>query len=134
MARPRKPTELHVISGSAKVHPERMRERQSEPELGTIDLREAPAPDHLDKLHSALWDELKVLLHARVASEHDAIAFEALVRLVMTMRLGNAAAADFARLQAYLGEFGMTPASRSKVSQGKRAEEKKGFAALRSAG
>jgi phage terminase small subunit len=134
MARPRKPTQLHVISGAAKAHPERMRERADEPEVSSVDLREAPAPDHLDKLHAELWEELKVLLHARVASDHDAIAFEALVRLVMTMRLGNAAAADYARLQAYLGEFGMTPASRSKVSQGKKPEERKGFAALRSTG
>lgn len=134
MARPRKPTQLHVVSGSAKKHPDRMRERADEPEVATLDLREAEAPEHLDKLHKDLWNELKALLHARVASDHDAIAFEALVRLVMTMRLGNSAAADYARLQAYLGEFGMTPASRSKVSQGKKAEEKKGFAALRSSG
>lgn len=134
MARPRKPTQLHIVSGTAKAHPERMKEREAEPVVDGADLRDLPAPDHLDKMHAALWDELRAQLHARVASEHDATAFEALVRLVMIMRTGQAAAADFARLQAYLGEFGLTPASRSKVAQGKRAEQKKGFAALKSAG
>lgn len=134
MARPRKPTQLHVVSGTAKVHPERMREREAEPVVDGTDLREMDAPDHLDKMHAALWNELRVQLHARVASQHDSSAFEALVRLVMIMRTGQAAAADYARLQAYLGEFGMTPASRSKVSQGKRTDEKKGFAALKATG
>lgn len=134
MARPRKPTNLHVISGSAKVHPERMRERQDEPETTGLDLREYEAPDRLDELHRNVWNEVRGYLHARVASEVDLIAFEALVRLVMVMRSGQAAAADYARLQAYLGEFGMTPASRSKVSQGKKAETARGFAALKGAG
>lgn len=134
MARPRKPTQLHVISGSAQKHPDRMREREAEPVTDAGDLRDMEAPDHLDKLHANLWNELKSQLHARVSSQHDATAFEALVRLVMVMRTGQAAAADYARLQAYLGEFGMTPASRSKVSQGKKAEDKKGFAALKGVG
>jgi len=134
MARPRKPTQLHVVSGAARVHPERMREREAEPVVETGDLRDIEAPDHLDKMHRDLWNELRPQLHARVSSANDATAFEALVRLVMVMRTGQAAAADYARLQAYLGEFGMTPASRSKVAQGKKAEEKKGFAALKAAG
>lgn len=131
MARPRKPTHLHVVSGSAKKHPDRMRERENEPAPSGADLRDMDAPDHLDKMHAELWNELRHQLHPRVSSEQDATAFEALVRLVMTMRLGNAAAADFARLQAYLGEFGMTPASRSKVAQSKKPEAPKGFAALK---
>lgn len=134
MARPRKPTNLHVISGSAQKHPDRMRERQSEPEITGFDLREYAAPDRLDELHRNIWNEVRGYLHARVASEVDLIAFEALVRLVMVMRSGQAAAADYARLQAYLGEFGMTPASRSKVSQGKKPESARGFAALKGAG
>lgn len=133
MARPRKPTQLHVISGSAQKHPDRMREREDEPSI-VGDLREQEAPDHLDKLHADLWNELRGHLHARVSSDEDAIAFEALVRLVMVMRTGKAVAADYARLQAYLGEFGMTPASRSKVSQAKPVQQKKGFGALKAAG
>lgn len=134
MARPRKPTQLHIVSGSAQKHPDRMREREDEPVVDGVDLREADAPDHLDGLHKDLWNELKAQLHARVASDQDAVAFEALVRLVMIMRLGKATAAEFARLQAYLGEFGMTPASRSKVSQSRKSEQKKGFGALKAVG
>ena len=130
MARPRKPTQLHVVSGSAAKHPDRMRERQSEPETDG-DLREVDAPEHLDDDLAAIWKEVAGYLHARVASNPDLIALEALVRLVAIMRSGEAQAADYARLQAYLGEFGMTPASRSKVAQGKKPEGKKGFAALK---
>lgn len=108
-----------------------MRERVAEPELAGSDLRDTPAPKHLDAPLTALWDELRDTLHARVSGWHDAIAFEALVRLVALMRSGDAVAADYARLQAYLGEFGMTPASRSKVAQGARDGSPKGFAALR---
>ncbi len=134
MARPRKPTQLHVISGSAKTNPERMKAREAEPVVEGFDLRDCPAPDHLDEAHRKTWDEVRRITHARVASEPDIIALEALVRLVVVMRSGDAVAADYARLQAYLGEFGMTPASRSKVAQGKKPEAKKGFAALRGAG
>lgn len=131
MARPRKPTQLHVVSGSAKKHPDRMRERQTEPEVSDFDLRTAEPPEHLSEELAKLWREVCQHLHARVAAEQDAIALEALVRLVALMRSGDAAASDYARLQAYLGEFGMTPASRSKVSQAKRPDAPKGFAALK---
>ena len=129
--RPRKPTALHVISGSAAKHPDRMRERESEPVVEGDDLRDCPPPDHLDDALAAIWKEVAGLLHARVSSAPDLIALEALVRLVHVMRSGEAVAADYARLQSYLGEFGMTPASRSKVSQGKAPDAKKGFAALK---
>jgi phage terminase small subunit len=131
MARPRKPTHLHVVSGSAKHDPQRMREREDEPESAGADLRELAVPKHLDAGLKKLWIELQGYLHARVSGEADVVAFEALVRLVETMRSGEAVAADYARLQAYLGEFGMTPASRSKVAQAKKADAPKGFAALK---
>lgn len=134
MARPRKPTQLHVVSGTAKVHPERMREREAEPTEVDGDLRETEAPEHLDEDLAKLWTELRGHLHARISGAQDAVAFEALVRLVKIMRSGEAVAADYARLQAYLGEFGMTPASRSKVAQTKKPEAKKGFGALKAAG
>lgn len=133
MGRPRKPTQLHVVSGSAKTNPGRLEDRQSEPETDG-DIRGIEAPDYLDSDLAAIWKEVAGSLHARVASNPDMIALEALVRLVAKMRTGEMSAADYARLQGYLGEFGMTPASRSKVSQGKQATGKKGFAALKNAG
>ena len=129
MARPRKPTQLHVVSGSARKHPDRMRERESEPETGDTDLRDIPPPDGFQ--HPDIWREVQQMLHARVAGQNDHVAFEALCHLIAKMRGGEAAAADYARLQAFLGEFGMTPASRSKVSQGKAQDKPKGFAALK---
>lgn len=133
MARPRKPTQLHVVSGSAKKHPDRMRERKEEP-ASSGDLSDMAPPAGMDEALVAIWREVQALLHKRVAGEQDRLAFEALVRLVQVMRSGGAAAADYARLQAYLGEFGMTPASRSKVAQAKEPDKPKGFAALKAAG
>lgn len=130
MARPRKPTQLHVVSGSAKTNPGRLADREAEPETDG-DLRGICAPDYLDDGLAAIWVEVAGTLHSRVASGPDMIALEALVRLVAKMRTGEMSAADYARLQGYLGEFGMTPASRSKVSQGKKTESKRGFAALK---
>lgn len=130
MARPRKPTQLHVVSGAAKKHPDRMRERQDEPAVSG-DLAGMEPPLHLDKALAKLWREIRGHLHARVAGAQDIIAFEALVRLVDKMRSGEMVAAEYARLQAYLGEFGMTPAARSKVAQARKPDEPKGFAALK---
>jgi hypothetical protein len=131
MGRPRKPTHLHLISGSAKKHPDRIAGREAEPSDLGRDLRDTPAPHHLSKPLAKLWDELRTHLHPRVAGQADAIAFEALVRLVARLRSGEAVAADHARLQSYLGAFGLTPASRSNVSQGKPPQQPRGFAALK---
>lgn len=132
--RPRKPTELHIISGSAAKHPDRMRGRESEPAAEGGDLRDARPPRHIKGPLAKIWKEMQGHLHARVASAPDAIAFEVLVRLIDQMRHGEMGAADYSRLQSMLGEFGMTPASRSKVTQGKAPEAKKGFAALKGTG
>lgn len=134
MARPRKPTQLHIVSGAAKKDPQRMKAREAEPVEIDGDLKEAAPPVHLDAELKRLWKELQRHLHPRVSGGQDAIAFEALVRLVKVLRSGEMVAAEYARLQAYLGEFGMTPASRSKVAQGKAPEQKRGFAALKGAG
>lgn len=130
MARPRKPTQLHVISGSAAKHPDRMREREGEPEVDG-DLRDMGPPTHLDDSLAEIWREVAKLLHARVAGDSDVLAFEALVRATAMCRSAEATPAWFARQAALMGEFGMTPASRSKVAQGKKPEGKRGFAALK---
>ena len=130
MGKPRKPTHLHVVSGSAKTNPGRLANRAQEPDAEG-DIRGIEPPDYLDASVAEIWKEIAGSLHARVASNADLIALEALVRLVWKMRNAEMSAADYARLQAYLGEFGMTPASRSKVAQGKKPEGKKGFAALK---
>jgi len=132
--RPRKPTHLHVISGSAKTNPARLESRADEPELEGADLRDAPAPSHLDGHLASIWKEVAGMLHARVAGQQDRLAFEMLVRIVADCRSDDATPAHYARMQAMMGEFGMTPASRSKVAQAKKADGPKGFGALRGAG
>lgn len=131
MPAPRKPTHLHVISGSAAKHPDRMRNRTAEPVFDGPDLRDLAPPEHLDEALRQIWAEVAPCLHTRVATEADRLALEALVRLVATMRSGDATAAHMGRLKAFLNEFGMTPASRSKVAQGAMPTRRSGFAALK---
>lgn len=118
MGRTRKPTHLHVISGSAAKHPDRMRDRQSEPLTSGVDLRESLPPHHLHDGLAAIWRDVAPLVPKGVAAAADLLAFEALVRLIFTMRSGNAKAAHLGRLQAMLAEFGMTPATRARVLRG----------------
>jgi phage terminase small subunit len=115
MGRHRLPTHLHVISGAAREHPDRMRKRSEEP-VALGELKDQPAPDHLPEDLRGIWNEVRGLLHSNVAGTADAIAFEALVRIIAKIRSGEARAADYARLQGFLAEFGMTPAARSRIA------------------
>lgn len=128
----RKPTRLLILNGSAKAHPSRMRARANEPALAD-DLRDLQPPFHLSPALRAIWTDLQSCLHAGVAGSPDALAFEALVRLVAKMRTGTANAAMFARLGSLLGEFSLTPASRSRVAALATPERPTGFAALKDA-
>ena len=136
MPRPRTPTAVMKINGTAKKHPERMREREGEPEGSGADLRDICPPAHLPREMWAIWDELRTLVHAGSARENDTVALELLVRKVWQMRNSVSfqidpntketkiipgapfTASDQMVLRTLLNEFGMTPASRSKVSVG----------------
>ena len=115
MGRHRKPTHLHVLSGSAAKHPDRMRERQNEPIAAGDDIRSAPTPTHLHDGLATVWQQVASLVPKDIAGKADLLAFEALVRLIYTMRSGQAKAAHFARLQSLLAEFGMMPATRARI-------------------
>ena len=113
MARPRKPTKLHVIQGS--LHTTRHRDRAGEPEvvepLG-------PPPDSWPPKGKSLWGELEEMVPAGVATKADRIAFELLTRLVAEMRSdpGKLTPALASQIRTCCAVFGMTPADRSRVT------------------
>lgn len=115
MPRPRKPTRLHILSGSAKRHPERIRNRKHEPPVDTC-LREIDPPSHLSKAHKQLWLELRDGLSPFVAGESDMLAFEFLVRCAHMLRTGTMPPAFGARLLALLRAFGLTPSTRAQFA------------------
>ena len=103
MPPPRKPMNLHILSGYAKKQPGRLRDRAGEP-LITTDLRDIPPPKHLDKEHREIWREAAQQLEPWVAGESDVPAFEMLVRLIRMMRTdetdGRISRPDYIRCSA----------------------------------
>jgi hypothetical protein len=113
MPQPRKPTAIHELSGSYKVHPERRADRQGEPEPdGPI----GDAPESFSDDERAMWDELVSIAHAGVPTRADRPAMEMLSRMFARFRAREEmTAAELARIHSLLASFGMTPADRSRV-------------------
>lgn len=114
MARPRTPTALHALKGTAQVHPERMRERANEPQpFGGV----GPCPERLGPEIAEAWDYLVASSAAGVLTSMD----KAILQLAATLFAKfwkspmEFEAKDFGRLETMLGRMGMSPADRSKV-------------------
>lgn len=116
MGRPRKPTALHLIQGTNKAHPERMRARKNEPKpkspIGA-------APKHLNDDERRAWSELKRLCPQGVLSSSDRIIMEQASRMLVWLRDHSPDESSWTkvciRLEAALGKMAMTPADRSRV-------------------
>ena len=113
MARPRKPTNLHVVQGTYRK--DRHGNRGSEPEI--IEPLGGP-PEGWPIAAKLLWAELSDLIPAGVAGKSDRLTFELLCRLVGTMRSGTEALtpALAAQIRTTCAVFGLSPADRSRVS------------------
>ncbi len=81
-------------------------------------------PEHLTPGRKALWSRVARSIPKGVATSADAISFEILVELVEAQREGRLALGDRTHLLRLLEQFGLTPASRSKVSAVKPPEKK----------
>lgn len=113
MARPRTPTKILDARGAFKTHPERKRE--GEPEV------KAPIgspPDSLSELEKSAWHEIVSDAPMGVLTAADAKAVELAARLLAESRTDweNFTVGKIGRLQAFLGQFGMTPSDRAKMS------------------
>ena len=115
--RPRKPTALHILTGSDKKHPDRMRVRQNEPKP-TGQLGACPKRFGADQKEvAAAWKYIAGCCPAGVLTDMDRPA----------VMMASALLAEFwrdpfdfpsqrhARLHSLLASFGMTPVDRSRV-------------------
>lgn len=115
MPRPRKPTHLLAVTGGLAKNPARYADRAHEP----TDERElGDPPPNLAPSQQAVWREIEQLSLPGVLTHGDRLIVEVAAVLLAQFRLaGNLMPLPaIARLQSILGELGMTPASRSKVS------------------
>lgn len=118
MPRPRKPSNLLMLSGAMDHDRKRYADRAGEP----VDDRPlGPPPESLEAPIRAAWLEIERLAPWLVFA--DRLAVEIAARLLAFVRVagvGLATPAHLSRLQAALGALGLTPVDRSKVKMPER--------------
>ena len=115
MARPRKPTSLHELSGALSHDPQRFRDRINEP----VDNRAlGDPPMHLTAEQRVCWGEIERIAPPGVLRYADRLVVEMTAILLANFRALGPMLSDakFRRLEALLGQLGLTPATRSKVT------------------
>lgn len=112
--RPRKPMQLALLDGSFSKNPQRYRDRLSA-EIPTLRNPLGSPPEGLNQWELAAWHEITSYAPPGTFGESDRIAVELTARLMGRVRTGRAKASDIQTLRAMLSEFGLTPASRSKI-------------------
>lgn len=123
--RPRTPSNVLKLRGADKKHPERMREREHEPE--NVDPIGDP-PACLSKTEQAAWREIIDNACPGVLGKADRFAIEEMARLLVKLRLQKKVRGKGRKMvidKPMLGEkalfsqwcsrIGMTPADRSKI-------------------
>ena len=133
MSRPRKPSSLHLVQGTARAD----RRNDSEPE--PVLLNDLTPPKHLAERSAAVWTEVAPMLRRlQVLTEADVISLEMLCDAVADYRLAREQCGDefvawshkgsqmlnqwmvakmaaSKRAEAFMSRFGMDPVSRSRV-------------------
>lgn len=131
MVRPRTPTAIHALKGTEQKHPDRMRERGSEPEpFGGV----GPCPERLGPEVGEAWDYLVSCAAAGVLTSMDRVILSqasALLAVFWKSPLEFEAKLH-GRLETMLGRMGMTPSDRSKVVVAKDKKPDNPFAKFRS--
>jgi hypothetical protein len=131
MARPRTPTSVLEARGSYKKDPQRLKDREDEPQgVGVI----GEPPSWLLKDAATVWRELAASLPDGVATASDRPAFEALCNYVSSQRLdGLLESKDAARMIKLFSVFGMTLADLSRVKSSVKKKVANPFDGLRRA-
>ena len=113
MGRPRKPTAVLRFTGAFKHNPHREGQRSAEP--GQRARLSDAAPAGLPKELIPIWEKLVAIAPLDVLSDCDEFAVIATCILVSRLYNMSITTGEIAQLRIYLGELGMTPASRSRV-------------------
>ncbi|HKD60535.1 MAG TPA: hypothetical protein VKB47_08745 [Terracidiphilus sp.] len=133
----RKPTALLIASGAFAKNPARARDRENEPvpegPLGDPPAAwvEGAANNQRFVEYLKNWREIVAQAAFGVLTSSDRWAVEKACTLKYKIDraeagYGKATSGDYNTLNKMLGQFGMTPADRSKVSGGKKTEEAAG--------
>lgn len=136
MPRPRKPTALALIDGSAKHDPQRFRDRMNAPDP-------APGlgrpPTHLSKEEKKAWKEIEKQAAPGVLTISDRLHVEQLCRLIARSRAPSVEVegvpvphpvALYKAIESMLGKLGFNPSDRSRISTGAKDEKPSGFSDL----
>ena len=113
MARPRTPTIVKELRGAYSKNPQRRPDGEPVPSRGI-----GPAPGHFSADLSAIWDEVVGACYAGVLGEADRFGLEIICKLIHLGRtdFDSMTGAQLTRLAGLLGQYGMTPADRSKIN------------------
>ena len=111
----RKPTAILALNGTLAHNPGRYADRASEPQ---DDRDLGPPPLHLAPEACVAWREIAEIAPARVLAMADRLIVELASVLLAQFRAEGATLSDqkIRRLESVLGQLGMTPATRSKVT------------------
>ena len=122
-----KPSALKELSGAYKKDPQRRNKNEPKPKAGI-----GPASKFLNEEMQKIWDEVVDQVCIGVLGDADRFALEALCRLIYDMRYGweEFNGAKQSNLIRLLGQFGMTPVERQKLSVADSGEKKNKFSAL----
>lgn len=125
MPRPRKPTTLHVLNGTAEHNRARFADRDDEP---TDNRPLGPPSETMRPDQRAAWMEIDRL--APWLSHADRIAVEIAAVLLARFRVEPSMMppALLTRLETMLGRLGLTPSDRSKVTDGRPKSPSNRFA------
>lgn len=114
MGRPRTPTNILLLRGVDKVHPDRMKDREDEPQPSS---GIGEPPKHLKAGERRAWNEIVHNSPPGVLFNSDRVALELAACLLVEFRTDRKEmkASDRSLLASLLARFGFTPADRSKV-------------------
>lgn len=119
MPRPKKPSALKELNGSARHDPQRVNKNEPKPVRGI-----GPAPSHFTEGMSDTWDYLVSVMCPGVLGESDRPTLELLAVLFHRFRYGSyeedaplraLAVGELARMDSIMGRYGMTPSDRQKI-------------------
>lgn len=113
MPTPRKPTVMLQLAGALDAKRARERAAEPKPKAGIGD-----APKWLDRYSKAVWQELQEEIAAGVLTRQDRQIFAVLCCLLAQFRDApfGMPTSRIAQMNSLLGQFGMSPSTRSKVT------------------
>jgi hypothetical protein len=113
MGRPRTPTNILKLKGADKVNPARFKDRENEPQ--NVNPVGEPFPE-LSEREKAAWRQFVSESIDGVLGEADRVALSLAVKLYIKCQDDEATGQEQRQLFNYLGQFGMLPGDRSKIS------------------